>query len=65
MNILDPHAIADSKKSQHKINVAITSVRNKSKMIHSANEDILSKLNSIAIKKPFCAWHKQREHDPL
>lgn len=66
MHILSSHTALDSKKSRSTVKDAIKYIHNKSKMkIHSVNEDILSRLNSLAAKQPFCASHKQRDHGPL
>lgn len=66
MNIPDSNHTADLKKPQPGIKGAITSIRRRSvTTIHSVNEEILSRLNSLAGKQPFCTWFKYRKHDPL
>ena len=55
-----------NKKAKSSVKKALTSIQARSqKTIHSANEEILARLNYLAGRHPFSTSYKGRKYDPL
>jgi hypothetical protein len=46
-------------------NNSSTLVENLSNVVQSPTEETIERLNQLGKQYPFCAYYKQRDHDPL